>query len=309
MSIRQQAFGGNGRLLKGGLHCHTTRSDGKSTPEETIRLHKQNGYDFLALTDHNYYNYENFAPEVDITILPGMERDHCLQPYSQGVHVYHTVCIGPAQKDGNGYAQDERFPGGTPISSQEEYQKVLDDIHAHGNLTFYCHPEWSSTPVHEFDRLEGNFAMEIWNSGCALTNDLDTNAAYWDHLLVRGKRIWGVATDDGHSMDIHCNGWVNMRAENNIASILTALQEGAFYASTGPEIYDFYVQDGVAVLECSPCETAGFRHTHLPTRLSHARGKANITHVELEIKPFMNYVRGVVMDKNGRRAWTNPIFL
>ena len=34
MKITQKAFTGSGKLLKGGLHCHTTRSDGKGTPEE-----------------------------------------------------------------------------------------------------------------------------------------------------------------------------------------------------------------------------------------------------------------------------------
>ena len=33
---QQQAFGGNEKMLKGGLHCHTTRSDGRGTPEEVI---------------------------------------------------------------------------------------------------------------------------------------------------------------------------------------------------------------------------------------------------------------------------------
>ena len=65
---RQQAFGGSEKLLKGGLHCHTRRSDGAGDPADVIRLHYENGYDFLALTDHRYYNYENFAPETPITI-------------------------------------------------------------------------------------------------------------------------------------------------------------------------------------------------------------------------------------------------
>ena len=46
-------------MLKGGLHCHTTRSDGRGTPEEVIRLHAAKGYDFLALTDHRIYNRRN----------------------------------------------------------------------------------------------------------------------------------------------------------------------------------------------------------------------------------------------------------
>lgn len=32
--LRQAAFEGENALLKGGLHCHTTRSDGKGTPRK-----------------------------------------------------------------------------------------------------------------------------------------------------------------------------------------------------------------------------------------------------------------------------------
>ncbi len=304
--IRQQAFGGKEKLLKGALHCHTTRSDGAGTPEEVIRLHHHSGYDFMALTDHNCYNYQNFAPDVPMTIVPGMERDHHLP--GEMIHVFHTVVIGPSAEDGNGYAQDDRFPYGLLVQDQHEYQGVLDDIHAHGNITIYCHPEWSGTPAREFDRLRGNFAMEIWNSGCALENDMDTNAAYWDELLMAGQRIWGVATDDGHDMRHHGNGWVRVRAANDLDSILTALRDGAFYASCGPEIYDFYVENGIAVLECSPCAYAGFRHMHLPARLTRSENN-DVTRAEFRVPESYRYIRGIVRDGAGRRAWTNPLFL
>ena len=50
MQIRQAAFvNAPEHFLKGGLHCHTTRSDGRLDPGETIRLHASHGYDFLAL--------------------------------------------------------------------------------------------------------------------------------------------------------------------------------------------------------------------------------------------------------------------
>ena len=55
---RQAAFTGSAPLLKGALHCHTTRSDGRGTPEEVIKLHADNGYSFMALTDHRIYNYK-----------------------------------------------------------------------------------------------------------------------------------------------------------------------------------------------------------------------------------------------------------
>ncbi len=309
---RQQAFGGPEKMLKGCLHCHTTRSDGKGTPEEVIRLFGKKGYDFLAITDHRNYNYKNFTPEVPITIIPGMEFDNTFLR-DHGFRTFHTVCIGPAKEDGNGYEQDERLESGT-AKNQEEYQTYLDEIHKKGNLTIYCHPEWSSTPARYFERLRGDFAMEIWNSGGALEFDMDTDAAYWDELLGQGKRIYGVATDDGHSMDQHGHGWVMVRAENSIAAILDALKEGKFYSSCGPEIHDFYVENGKACVRCSPAAKIRFHADKHPTRIVRAADGAALETAELSLVDKngnlqYEYVRAVVIDEDGKYAWTNPIFL
>lgn len=90
--IRQTAFEGTQPLLKGGLHCHTTRSDGLLSPEEVIRLHGRYGYDFLALTDHRIYNRTDYAPDSGVLILPGMEMDRLLA--LPGRRWFHTVCLG-----------------------------------------------------------------------------------------------------------------------------------------------------------------------------------------------------------------------
>ena len=309
---QQQAFAGNEKMLKGGLHCHTTRSDGAGAPEDVIRMHYEHGYDFLALTDHRKYNYKNFAPELPITIIPGMEFDNTFER-NKGFRCFHTVCIGPAKEDGNGFEQDEVLKSGT-AKNQEEYQPYLDEIHAKGNLTIYCHPEWSSTPARYFEKLQGDFAMEIWNSGCVLLDDMDDDAAYWDELLGQGKKIYGVATDDGHGMREHCNGWVRVRAENNINAILSALKEGKFYASCGPEIYNFYVEGNKIVVECSDAVKVRFHSDMHPTRIVRAADGETITRAEYTVRSEnvsdeYQYVRAVVIDKDGKYAWTNPIFL
>lgn len=303
---RQQAFIGREKMLKGGLHCHTTRSDGRGDPADVIRLHHSQGYDFLALTDHRIYNYTNFAPEVPITIIPGMEFDNTFFR-DHGFRCFHTVCIGPAKEDGNGYSQDQRFDSGT-AKDQTQYQLYLDRIHSNRNLTIYCHPEWSSTPARYFDRLQGDFAMEIWNSGCVLENDMDADAACWDELLGQGKVIYGVATDDGHQMDHHCRGWVMVRAENNIGAILNALAGGAFYSSCGPQIQDFYVENGKAVLLCSPAAKIRFHSDCHPTQIRTSRD-GDLTRAEVELGDGYRYIRATVIDNAGRYAWTNPIFL
>ena len=307
---QQQAFLGKEKMLKGGLHCHTTRSDGKGTPEDVIRYHYQNGYDFLAITDHRIYNYKNFASDIPITIIPGMEFDNTFEQ-GNGFRCFHTVCIGPAKEDGNGYEQDERLESGN-ARNQEEYQSYLDEMHAKGNMTIYCHPEWSSTPARYFENQQGNFAMEIWNSSSAISGDTDTDAAYWDEILGQGKVIYGVAADDGHPMSDHCNGWVMVRAENNVNAILDALKNGAFYSSCGPEIYNFYVQDGKAIVECSPAAKVRFHSDMHPTRMVKS-ADGTMTYAEMDLNNYWGgkykYIRATVIDKNGKYAWANPIFL
>ena len=321
---QQQAFINASKWLKGGLHCHTTRSDGRGTPEEVIRLHKEHGYDFLALTDHRYYNYENFAPECDITIIPGMEydgggfptitdNDGTLTPTfdSTGFRCFHTVCIGPEKENGNAYEQNQKFDSAR-VKSQEEYQPYLDQLHADGQMTVYCHPEWSSTPARYFSKLKGNFAMEIWNSGCVIDNDMDKDAAYWDELLGQGIRIFGVATDDGHPIYHHCKGWVMVNAENNVNSILNALENGAFYSSTGPEIFDFYIDDeGYAHVKCSTCVKCRFICGSMRPLVQRGTDNGN-AFIEMgsrdPVPDYFPYLRVEVTDIGGRVAWSNPIF-
>ena len=40
---------------RGNLHTHTINSDGDSPPYDVLAWYKRNGYQFLALTDHNTF--------------------------------------------------------------------------------------------------------------------------------------------------------------------------------------------------------------------------------------------------------------
>lgn len=42
-----------GFFYKANLHCHTTFSDGRKTPEEVKQLYTANGYCVVAFTDHD----------------------------------------------------------------------------------------------------------------------------------------------------------------------------------------------------------------------------------------------------------------
>ena len=41
-----------GKFYKANLHCHTTISDGKQTPEEVKAFFKSHGYSAVCYTDH-----------------------------------------------------------------------------------------------------------------------------------------------------------------------------------------------------------------------------------------------------------------
>jgi len=306
MMIRQTAFAREGFFLKGGLHCHTTRSDGLGTPEEVIRKHYEHGYRFLALTDHNIFNRRNYA-DVPMTMLSGIERDMGLPGWAKDKPMcVHIVGIGdPASPAGPG--QDEQLPHYGWKEGCADAQGMIDQLRGWGLKTFYCHPEWSGTTWPEFSCLKDCFAMELWNSGNAQENGLDTdNGHTWDEALNDGCRLWGVAVDDGHSMEHHCLGWVMVKAENNAPAILQALEDGAFYASCGPEIHDFCVRDGLATLECSDAVSVGFYTLRRPLRRTAGE---HVTHAECSLPEGIRYVRATVTDALGRRAWTNPIFL
>lgn len=307
---RQQAFIDKEKSFqKGGLHCHTTRSDGVGSPEEVMKFAHEHGFDFLALTDHQIYNHTNYAPETGLLLVPGTEHSNILV-YSHGFRCFHTVCVGPSPEDGNGFANDEKLPG-TNFQSSEEYQPWLDEAHGKKNLTILCHPQWSNTSAKYFENQKGNFAMEIWNSGCALAEDCDADAAYWDELLGQGKIIYGVATDDAHVFDHLCKGWVMVKAEKDLNAILAALENGEFYSSCGPEIYDFYVDGDKVVLECSPVARARL-HSDMHPNQVRVDENGNITRAEFTLNHWAgpyDYVRASIVDKDGKQAWTNPIFL
>ena len=310
MKIQQQAFRKGKPFLKGALHVHTTRSDGSGTPEEVIRMHHENGYQFMALTDHNIINHENLCPDVPMTMLSGIERDMFMPGPAQDKPIcVHVVGVG-VPHDPKTPAQDYKPAHFGRGENGVDAQGMIDEMHEWNLKTIYAHPEWSGTKYVDFKDLKGNFGMEVWNTGCVEDNGLDVNAPYWDEAIDDGNLLWGVATDDGHPVHQHCKGWVMVSADNNAESILEALEKGEFYASCGPEIYDFYVEDGRVHIKCSPVESIQFVTLRFPLRILHAENpETGLTEAYSDPPEGTRYIRATIVDKEGRRAWTNPLLL
>ncbi len=61
------------KQFKANLHCHSTASDGKLTPEELKYAYKKEGYSILAITDHCYPHPHNELTDSDFLLLTGYE--------------------------------------------------------------------------------------------------------------------------------------------------------------------------------------------------------------------------------------------
>ncbi|MFO7611252.1 MAG: CehA/McbA family metallohydrolase [Clostridia bacterium] len=300
--MRQKAFEGKGRFFKGNLHTHTSISDGKRPVGEVIGIYKDKGYDFLAITDHNtVFRSEEF--NNGIYIMPGLEI-HCHSPEKFRTH--HMVALTTYDNDATFHG--ERIENVEWTDSAASAAEMHDLMTGRGFLPIYCHSMWSRTEPSEYDRLDLR-AMEVYNGVCEYVYDQGNQEVYWDTLLRMGKRIWGVATDDCHGADQHYGrGYVMARMDGlNDRNIMKALSEGSFYSSRGPEIHDFYIEDGEAHVVCSPVQQITFITYEYLGKCY--RDEGWMTEKSFRFHEGIDYIRVEVTDEQGMKAWTNPIFL
>ena len=84
--MRKYLIPENGSFYKANLHCHSTISDGKLTPEELKAAYKAQGYSIIAYTDHDVLiphpelADEEFLPLNGFEVEVNEEKD---EPFSQ----------------------------------------------------------------------------------------------------------------------------------------------------------------------------------------------------------------------------------
>ena len=100
-----------------------------------------------------------------------------------------------------------------------------------------------------------------------------------------------------------------MKAEElSPEALLAALKTGAFYSSTGPQIYDIALSaDQKLTVHCSPAERIFL--TGVGSAVQRAWGYG-LTNAEFDLSEWdSHYCRVTVRDRRGGRAWSNPIWL
>ncbi len=287
---------GTGKLLKGNLHLHTTLSDGRKTPDEALDIYRAAGYDFVALTDHR----EVKSPTVEkngILAIKALEFDF----YMPG-QVMHILGIGV-----NPDITEKVLRHSSP-------QKAIDEVNRQGGVAILAHPAWSLNTPSVICTLRGLCAIEIYNTVSGLPWNLDRadSSHIIDECLASGMDMRLVACDDAHYYaGDECQSYIWLKCESNTEeSILAALKKGDFYPTRGPLIHKIECDGETVSVDCSPARTIYFP-SEVPWGSKRVINGENLTHAEYKLEPTLNrrFIRIVVEDSDGKRAWSNPIIL
>ena len=324
----QNGFSSSGNWYKGNLHSHTVNSDGKLTPEESVRLFREHGYSFLCFSEHDLYtDYRSEFDCEDFIILPGLEASVALceeeAPHTKlKVHHIHGILGTEQMQKAAGehvFREKEAIKPAKLYGTWDgagEAQKLCDYLRSRGCLTIYNHPVWSRAEAEEFIDTEGLWALEIFNYGTVNESNTGYDYLSWDRMLRKGKRITAVAADDNHNegfFDDACGGYIVVRADRlSHEEILKNMISGNYYSSAGPEIYGWGIKDQTAWVECSPVYRIDFiagNHINDGRALVCGSYKGTLQRGEYELRGDEAYIRVQVSDRYGRTAWTNAIHL
>jgi hypothetical protein len=284
-----------GRRLKGNLHLHTTRSDGALSPEQAVAWYRQHGYDFAAITDHYVVTDVSGLSSDGFLTMRGYEMSADKTDLGQSLHL---VALGI----------DEAVTYDNPRAIRA--QVIIDELNQKGATVFLAHPYWSGLTAADMLPLQGLIGVEVFNTGCGTDLGKDLATVHWDNVLARGKRWWGFAVDDSHWRDPDAGGgWVMVEADLAEDAIIAALRAGRFYSSSGPDIYELSLDGGTLNVRCSPVSIINFVGMTQWGAQKRAANGDPLTEASYRLRDVERYVRVECIDAQGRKAWSNPIYL
>jgi hypothetical protein len=292
------------RWYRANLHTHTTNSDGDSPPEVVVAWYRDADYDALAITDHDLLT----DPETlrghagRMLLIRGEELT------SADVHV-------------NGLGIRATVPHATGESAVERLQGNVDLVRGAGGVPFVNHPNfrWQLT-AEDIARLRDNRIFEVWNAGPDVNNggrpDRPSTEAIWDAVLSQGIRLVGIADDDAHHYrswgHLYSNpgrAWVVIRADElTEGALLTALEAGEVYASTGVELVDLDTSRRTLAIDILQRHDSHYLTTFIG-REGRVLDVVDGPEPRYRITGSEGYVRARIDDSDGMRAWVQPRFV
>jgi len=296
--------------FKGNTHTHTLESDGDSSPDVVAHWYKDHGYQFLVISDHNVLvDPARLAALVDSSFLliAGEELSAVFAKkpvHVNGLNIPHVI---------------EPKADSTLLGT---VQKNVDAVREVQGVPHINHPNFRwALSAEVLAQVRNDKLLEIFN-GHPLVHNLGSADSpgmeeIWDRLLTRGKRIYGIAVDDAHHFKEEFapgrsnpgRGWIVVRARRLAPlEIMTGLEAGQFYASTGVVLDDITVApDRLEILIRKKGDskyTTEFIGSEGAVLLRTAANPAVYT-----LSSPTTYVRARVTDSGGAMAWAQPVFV
>lgn len=302
-----------GNFYKANLHCHSTFSDGKWTPEELKEKYMRHGYSIIAFTDHRTMHSQAHLTDDNFLALDGWEID--VNENEINKNGYRKTChfCLIAKKPGMTHTDF----GDEDTYTPENISRIMQEAREKGFFVTYNHPNWSLEDFSDYINYNGMDAMEICNFGCVIVGYQDYVPMAYDKMLRYGKRIFCLATDDNHNRhsenSVYCDsfgGWVMIKADKlEYEAVTKALEDGHFYSSQGPEIKELWYEDGRIHIKTSPVKKIDFVFGSRRAETRIAEKDGYLTEASCEVPSNSIFVRVSAKDEKGLPADTNAYFV
>lgn len=294
-------FGQPGRFYRGNLHTHSTNSDGNLAVAEVVTAYAQQGYDFVAVTDHFTERYGFGMTDTtalrtpEFTTIIGAELH---TPALANGEIWHILAVGLPLD----FAPNAAGETGPALAARAA---------AAGAFVGIAHPAWYGLSLEDARSIEAAHAVEVYNETCAVANDRGESWSTLDALLAEGRRLNAFGADDAHFLPDRPDAfgaWVMVRAESLAPdALLAALKAGHYYTSQGPRLHDIRIEGEELVITCSPVSAIYVAGAASKANQAHGAG---VTQARFPLDPFRgSSCRVTIVDAGGKRAWSNPIWL
>ncbi|MBQ7153566.1 MAG: hypothetical protein IJR83_06495 [Clostridia bacterium] len=304
------------RRYKMNLHCHTTLSDGHTTPEETMALYAAMGYDYIAITDHWIWGerQEGEFPGPDgrpqkICVIPGCEFDAGGGDAKKGV--FHILALDANTRPDLSKDLTRNYE----MSQTEKGRLIVDRIHEAGGISVIAHPAWSVNRPEMIEAIGGFDATEIYNSVSDFEmSDRPYSGSIVDMLADDGWYLPLLSTDDSH----YCTGeqgrgFIMADADAmDRYGLAEVVRKGLFYGvaattahpADGPQVFAELIDENTVRIRTSPvCKISTFSNrTWTSGRIIRGQG---LTQMDYELNNYERYVRVEATDEFGRVGYTN----
>ena len=306
-------------FYKANLHCHTTISDGRFTPEEIKERYMEKGYSVVAYTDHGKLVTHDELTDENFLALNGAENAWVDQNYSVDKTdplFQERKCSDHGLIAPKGMTELPKipYPASTRAFTVKNINLARKTYMDAGIFLTHNHPQWSMETYNDYMSFETPNAIEIMNYGSFLSGADDHNERIYEDMLMAGKRLYCIATDDNHDKlgkPDAFGAWTVINAEKlEYDSVMDALFAGNFYSSEGPEIKELYIDDENRLhITTSPARNIRIMTATRTRFLAQNIDGTPVTGRSAKLTKNLGYFRVVVTDMRGKQAFTNAYFL